>query len=47
MSGPFGNAEWLEGNNNGNISTVDHYAHTPLENPSPNNKLRVKKDLQF
>lgn len=39
---PFGNAEWLEGNHNGNISTIDYYAHTPLENPSPNNKLRVK-----
>jgi len=39
---PFGNADWLQGTNNGNINTIDYYAHTPLDNPSPNNRLRVK-----
>lgn len=39
---PFGNADWLHNTNNENISTIDYYAHTPLDNPSPNNRLRVK-----
>lgn len=34
---PIGNASWFE-----NYSLMDFYTHTPIENPSPENKLRVK-----